>query len=367
MKAKKVLSSVLALAMILVLASCSSNAGSPIGACRYASGRNRAFRRYAVRPCGRYRQPEKTYVFSLPLEQSNRQQPQRDGRRSAQVQARGKIGRAITIEIYPSNTLVGAKEMLDALKNGTVDMGYFVANSSPPVPLHGALRTPGLKYGGIAEVDKIIREFTKQYPDAGFDAFKIITRYSIGTMGLISVKPVTSVNDIKGMSIRTTSNFMPFFTGMGCNCVSMGAGDVYEAIKTNVINGTVTGLNGLATYNLGEVCNAVTPLYMLNGDEFVVMSDSAYGVLSPELQGVVDEVASEMDAVLTEYTQFEQDGAIDAAKKSNDKFEVVELSAEAEAKFMEAAAPLLDAKAAELDKAGLDGSGALAWLRAQAK
>ncbi len=279
-----------------------------------------------------------------------------------------KSGGAITIEIYPSNTLVGAKEMLDALKNGTVDMGYFVANMFPgQFPYTELFGTPGLKYGGIADVDKIIREFTKQYPDAAFDAFQIITRYSIGTMGLISVKPVTSVNDIKGMSIRTTSNFMPFFTSMGCNCVSMGAGDVYEAIKTNVINGTVTGLNGLATYNLGEVCNAVTPLYMLNGDEFVVMSDSAYGVLSPELQAAVDEVASEMDAVLTEYTQFEQDGAIDAAKKSNDKFEVVELSAEAEAKFMEAAAPLLDAKAAELDKAGLDGSGALAWLRAQAK
>jgi TRAP-type C4-dicarboxylate transport system substrate-binding protein len=277
-----------------------------------------------------------------------------------------KSGGLLTLEIYPSNTLAGAKEMLDALNNGTADLGYFVGNMfAGQFPLTELFGTPGLKYGDIAAVDKVLREYTKLFHEKGFDVFKIISRYSIGTTGVISVKPVTAVADIKGMSIRATSNFMGFFTGMGANCVSMGAGDVYEAIKTNVINGTVTGLNGLATYKLAEVCNAVTPLYMLNGDEMIVMSMGAYDYLSKDLQAVVDQVAADMDSVLTEYTQTEQNGAIDSSKKLNAKFQVVELSAAEEAKFTEAAKSLLDNKAAELDKAGLEGSKALAWLRSQ--
>ncbi len=145
----------------------------------------------------------------------------------------------------------------------------------------------------------------------------------------------------------------------------MGAGDVYEAIKTNVISGMVSGISAVANYKLYEVWVAVTPLYMLNGDEMIVMSKGAYDYLPADMQAVGDQVSADMDAVLTEYTQFEQDGAIKAAKEANPNFKVVDLSSAEEQGFMDAAKAIIEAKAADMDKAGLDGTKALEWLRSK--
>jgi len=272
----------------------------------------------------------------------------------------------LTLQIYPSSTLAAQNEMLDALKKGTADAGYIngtmFAGQFPYTELFG---TPGLNFGNIEHADKVLREYTKEFVEKGYNDFKIIARYSVGTMGLITIKPVAKYEDVKGMSIRATSNLMPFFKAMGANCVSLPAADIYESIKLHVINGACTGLNGIANYRLAEVANAVTPLNMLNGDQMIVVSMNAYNHLPADLQKVVDQVSEEMADVLTKYTIFEQNGAIAQAQKTNPNFKVVELSPEEEAKFTAAGAPLLEKKAAELDAAGLQGTDALKWLKSQ--
>jgi len=272
-------------------------------------------------------------------------------------------GRLI-LEIYPNNTLASPNQMLDALRNGTVDAGYFIPNMFPgQFPYTELFGTPGLKFGGLEHGDKVIREYTEKFNE--FNDFKVICRYTLGTMGLVTVKPVETLNQVKGMSVRATSNFMPFFENMGANCVSMSAADVYESIKLNVIDGVCTGINAISRNKWAEVTNSVTILNMLNGDENIVISKRLYDQLPADLQQVIDEVSKEMESILTEYTRFEEDKAIAEAIETNPDFKVIELSPEEEAKFLELAAPSLEKKAKELDAQGLKGSEALDWLRSQ--
>jgi C4-dicarboxylate-binding protein DctP len=149
---QKTLSLIFALGRILSLAACSSNSGSTAAETPAASApAETPAASEPAAPAGDTAAPAESYVFSFASSKatgSNRNVMVEEVLKSKLEEASG--GR-ITIEIYPSNTLVGAKEMLDALNNGTADMGYFIGNMFPgQFPYTELLGTPGLKYSSIS-------------------------------------------------------------------------------------------------------------------------------------------------------------------------------------------------------------------------
>jgi TRAP-type C4-dicarboxylate transport system substrate-binding protein len=274
----------------------------------------------------------------------------------------------LTIDIYPSNTLAAQGEMLDALIGGTVDMGYMNGTMfAGQFPYTELLGTPGLKLGSIKEVNALLQDYSKAFVEDPYKDLYIVVRYATSQFGFVTVNPIRTTNDLKGLSLRSTPNFVPWFTNMGVSCVSMSAADVYESMKTNVISGTCTGISGITSYNLGEVANYFTSLKMITSDEMIVMSKSAYDSLPADLQAIVDETSAEMLQILEEFTIFEQDEAIEIAQSDNANFQMIELTSEAEADFISYAMPILEAKAKELDSAGLKGTDALNWLKERQK
>ena len=275
----------------------------------------------------------------------------------------------LVLDIYSSNTLATSGEMLSALTSGIADVGWFLC----PVyqgqfPYSDLFSTPGLSYGTIEETDAILREYSEAYPDALFSTdIKLCVRGSIGTQQLISTRPVQAFGDIAGLTCRVTSSQLEFYEAAGVAAVSMSASDVYEGLKLGTIEATVTGLEGMKRNKLAEVAGSATEIPMHVGEEAICMSWDTYNSLPADLQAVIDEAFKEMEPIFSAYTQGEEDAAKDDAVAINPDFKFYTLAEEDLAKLEAIGTEQMEAKAAELDAMGLDGTGALQWLRDHAK
>ena len=78
---------------------------------------------------------------------------------------------------------------------------------------------------------------------------------------ILSVKPVRSVADLKGMRLRSGgSPFSRWATAMGANPVQMSANDQYEALSNGLLDGTMNPLSALFGGRLEEVVKYVTDM-----------------------------------------------------------------------------------------------------------
>jgi len=275
----------------------------------------------------------------------------------------------LVLDIYSSGTIASSGEMLDALKSGIADMGPFLT----PVyqgqfPYSDLFSTPGLSYGTVAETDAALRAYTEAFPDELFQTtLKLLFRECLGTQAVISAKPVSTVADFNGLTMRVTSSCKDFYGAMGIAAVSMGAGDVYEGIKLHTIEATVTGLDGYLRNKLYEVADYVTAVPCHVGESAVVINMEKFNSLPADLQQVLLDVSAEMEDIYTAFIEAQDANAYATAKAANPNLQVLEFSAEETAKMTEIANGLVEAKAAELDGLGLDGAGALEFLRSYAK
>lgn len=280
-----------------------------------------------------------------------------------------KSGGRIVLEIYSSSTLAEGGEMLEALTSGICDMGIL----TPPMfqgqfPYADLFSTPGLYYGDIYEMDQVLREYTATYVDEPFKTqVKQCIIKSIGTQAIITTKPINSVEDLKGMTSRITSSSLDFYQALGMVGVSLSAADQYEGLKLGTIDSTITGLSGFKSRKLAEVTSGMIANPVHQGEDRLVISMSCFNSLPADLQAVLEETFAELEASYTQFTVDEDAAAIEDALTINPNFKTYEFS-DADIETLVAAGTAgLEAKAAELDAQGLDGTGALQFLRDRAK
>lgn len=279
-----------------------------------------------------------------------------------------KSGGRLTLEIYPSGSLSKPGSVLSDLKAGTVDIGLDNGTQYPGVYLYTELwGTAGLNYGDYDTTAQVLREFSEEYAAAEYKDVKLLAQVYSGAFSLITKRPITSVADFSGLSVRTTSNYGDWCDAMGGTIVSMTSSEVYEALRLNVIDSTMTSFSAITVFNFHEICDYVTLMPMVAADAVVAMSQATYDALPADLQAVIDDCIEDVYAEWNNYMHITEDKCRNTILEENQNLQIIDLSDEAIADFCEKANPSLEAKAAELNAAGLDGDGALAWLRERAQ
>ena len=274
-----------------------------------------------------------------------------------------KSGGRITLEIYYNSSMAKQGEVLQSIKNGTLDMGVDILTmNAGQFPYTELLGTPGINLGDVESFTNITLEYAKAFPEKGLEDFVVIARFSSGTFGILSVdKPITKVSDLKGMSMRSSPNFIPWWSAMGASPTFIPMGDIYESLRLSVIKGAHTTVSGIYAFKLQEVANYFTPLTMCGGDQVIAMSRPLYDSMPADLQQVIDEICEEMPQIGVEFVKAAEADTMNNIKKSNPNFQFVEL--EDVQGFIDAATPLLEEKAEELNSKGLQGTAALEWLK----
>jgi TRAP-type mannitol/chloroaromatic compound transport system substrate-binding protein len=150
-------------------------------------------------------------------------------------------GGRLEIRSYPAGSLVGALEVFDAVRMGTID----AAHASPAYWIG---RMPaGALFGYLPFGMEAVPYLTWMYEAEGLALYhELYQPFGFGFVapcGIIppeilawSNKPIKSIEDFKGLKFRTSGYWGEILTQAGASVVMLPAGQIYEALQRNVID-----------------------------------------------------------------------------------------------------------------------------------
>lgn len=206
-------------------------------------------------------------------------------------------GDRLKCQMYPSMTLGGTPAQLaDQVKNGVADIVWTVPSyNTGRFPRTEAMELPfTLPLGGLTGA-RAMWDFTLKNAMEDYKDYKLLAVFSTTDLVLSTVdKPVTTVEDMKGLRVRSPSRVgSAFLSAMGAIPVNMPVNLITESISKGVIDGALAPWELLPPIKMDEVTK-----HHLEGDPkhramtltpvVILMNKAKYEKLSPELRAVID-------------------------------------------------------------------------------
>ncbi len=264
----------------------------------------------------------------------------------------------IKITSYPGAALAAPDEQFDAAATGSVDFALSVHGYTPgEFPLTSVMELPFMAetaVSGSKNLWTLMNEFEEF--DAEYEGTVPLWLYTTDPGQLYTVdKPVKSIEDIKGMKIRSPSpETSEWLEALGATPVSMPMNENFEALERGVVDGTIAPWEAVKTWGLDEVINYATVGNFYSTTMFVVMNEEAFNKLSDEDQETIMELAGERMATKTGEI-FDQFGgeAVEQAKEKG--VEIYELSEAELAEWSEFINPTIENWINNVNEKGLPG------------
>jgi TRAP-type C4-dicarboxylate transport system substrate-binding protein len=270
----------------------------------------------------------------------------------------------VKINLHHSGTLTDANNCYEGVVNGISDIGQSVLSyTRGRFPLMEVLDLPG--YPLSAQVTtKVCDEFYRKFmPKELADTHVLYMHAHIpGTIATVN-KPVKSLEDLKGLKVRTTGLATKIVEALGGTPVAMPKGEQYDAMKKGVVDGTVSSPNELLGWKVAEVAKYSTIL----GDVgyvscmFITMNSEKWKSLPVDIQKVFTEVSNEwVEYTGKEWNRIEMEG-FEYGKKVGHTF--IYLSPQEQARWRNAVKSLEDAYITAMGAKSLPGKEAVDYRR----
>lgn len=186
--------------------------------------------------------------------------------------------------------LVAPNEMSAALRDGVSDFGallmpYFPAEF-PDAALPSELSTLG---SSNLVVSSAVTEYIATCADCQAEFARNGQVYlgsdSTPPYNLLTMKPVRSVADLKGVRIRTGAPlYAGFVAAMGGEATQLPSSELFESLSQGVIGGTFSGNHEIIANRLGDVIKYVTEVQegVFNGAASTTASGLLWSRMSAE-------------------------------------------------------------------------------------
>lgn len=272
----------------------------------------------------------------------------------------------ITFEEYMSGSICGFGSGLDNIRKGTIDVAQDAFGFYTGVyPFCELVNMAGVPCGSPVSFNFFMRDYDKTFPEAMDEEFYVFPRYCPVASGWLTVdKPIETMADLKGKTMRATGTVMSYVNATGAAGTMVASPDIYESIKLNVIDGAFFSLGGTNTFGCYDVANWYTFLPYYFSENSVSMSKELYESMDPEAQAAIDKSMEDWFVYANQYCAMNDDASLASCQEHNPNFQVYTQTAEAAQEFVELGQQLMAEKAAEMDAAGLDGTGALEFIKA---
>jgi TRAP-type C4-dicarboxylate transport system substrate-binding protein len=159
---------------------------------------------------------------------------------------------------------------------------------------------------------------------------------------IISKKPVRTLKDMKGRTIRAPGMVGNTIKALGATPAPTPMMEVYDGIAKGVIDGVNTPFETLKTFRFAEVVGYTTASWQVGNiyTFYVAMNKNSYKKLPSDIKEIFDELCGEYKeryALMWNVIDFY--GKTFAKQKG---VEIIELSPEEAAKWKKAAAPVIE-------------------------
>lgn len=209
----------------------------------------------------------------------------------------------LKIDVFADPEIVSFDQLLEATKVGTLDMmqscGTFWGGIIPVAEIEMGLpmlyKVPGAK--DLVEANAMVNDF---FIDSGFmdllreeygkqNLYYLGIHTASGTT-INTTSPVNTLDDFKGMKIRSQGAFAAWVNGLGGLGVEGGGGEAYMELKLGTIDGfhwDISAITGLNTYEVAPYLMMGPGNSILTEDvlvQHICVNMDAWNSLTPELQ-----------------------------------------------------------------------------------
>ena len=202
------------------------------------------------------------------------------------------------LEPFPAGSLVPSKEIANATKRGMFEMGgTSTAYTRALVPMSGI--GAGLPYSFRAAWQAFYFYKRVGYEKAMKDAFAkhglLFFTDKIYPTQLVLKKPVRTMEDFKGLKLRSSGTLQIFFTSIGAAASYLPGAEVYPALASGVVEGAhwgaAQGANKMGFY---DVCKYhLMPSFVVAGTDVWVINKKAFDKLPADIQKTLTQTLDE--------------------------------------------------------------------------
>ncbi|MBP7936013.1 MAG: TRAP transporter substrate-binding protein [Phycisphaerae bacterium] len=267
----------------------------------------------------------------------------------------------VTVKTSPGGTLLGAKNMFDGIISGVADIGNFAMSYQPGrFPVSEAVDQP-LSFASAKAASLALYDLIEKYQPKEFEKVKLVTLFACPPASIMTTKPVRSLADLKGMSLRVSGTATDVIKSLGATPVGMPQSDTPDALQKGVIQGVVSSLEVLQDMGYASYCPYATPANLHVVTFAVVMNLEKWESLPADVKKAIDELRRDQAVWTGEYVDQHVAEALAWAKEKHNH-QVNKLPDSDLAQMAEVFKPLVDAYVDRLVKAGLPGKEIMADL-----
>jgi tripartite ATP-independent transporter DctP family solute receptor len=201
----------------------------------------------------------------------------------------------ITIDVFPSAQLGEEKAVIEQVQLGAIE--FTRVSTGPMGEFNKEFGVFSLPY--IFDNDEHVWKFllgdhgSKLLDSLETSGMKGLAYYSSGSRSFYSSKPLTSMEDLKGLKIRVIENKLniEIMKALGANATPMPYGEVYSSLQTGVIDAAE---NNYPSYYSSKHFE-VAPHYLLDHHqrvpEVLLVSKPVWDKLSADDQAIIKQAA----------------------------------------------------------------------------
>ncbi len=265
----------------------------------------------------------------------------------------------LTVRLFPAMQLGGRPpDLYRQVVQGISDITFTLPGyTSGDFPMMALTELPGTAESAEDGTNKIWKLFDK-YLARDFKDTKVLMLWNSDSASLMSrAKPIRTLEDLKGMRIRTPSAAQSAqLEALGAIPIDMPANQIYNNLDRGVIDASMIPMSAALDFKLIEVAKYFTINAPLGRSPFLVaMNRARYEKLPADLKKVIDDTTGlKLSLKGAETYDKKNDEAIAAAKKTR---EMIALTPQERQRWVAAFKPMIQQQVAAGEKAGLPARG----------
>ena len=207
-----------------------------------------------------------------------------------------KLAGKVELTQYTGGTLLTAPKMAAGVATGIADIGLSNCSySRDRFPVMEAMELP-LGFPSAYVGTHIANDFYAKFKPKEWDVYQPLM-FSTSPPNVLQTlsKPVKTLEDLKGLKIRSQGRLADLVKSLGAVPVPIEIVDLYESVRRGVIDGAYIPLETLKGFKLGEVEKYVTASWMIGNAYtfYVVMNKQKFNSLPPDIQKELTEFSKE--------------------------------------------------------------------------
>jgi len=279
----------------------------------------------------------------------------------AEVVAARTDGR-VKIRTYPGGMLLDARAIYDGVINGTADIGNFAMSYQPGrFPVAEALDLPHF-FPDAKTATRSLEAVMDEFNPPEFKDVVVLSVFTCPPAVLMTTRPVESVADIKGLSIRSSGTGAEIMKRLDAIPTSMPQSEVPEALQKNRVAGNLSSAEVLKDMNYAVSCPNVFAADLGVVSFAVVMNKRKFERLPEDLQKILRELGREQSHWTAAYVDNHAAESIAWGEKEHNVKVTIPSDAD-RAALRAAAAPLMEEYVERAKAKGVDGGKVLEVIK----